>query len=283
MFLSEQEQIEQLKIFNNEFHQTIDSWNDEGYGVLNYKKAVNILITLGFMHKPNEKENYDYNQERQLLFDIWRILRGNEHDGVSVRNFKLILWAIMKFNFCWMKNLSDNNEICLTMNNDKQPNVSLKNSIIQKNNQTIENLSSIRHNFTSSMNDSFSHNKLKSKIGNLFTNLNPSLQRFLANKDTQKWNTIDENSSSWKSVNMDQKDSKSKKITGYSKLPTSRLLVPKCQNINNGGSFNYTYKPISPKMSKSKSSSQLNNLGAFTENGDFVFIDDSEIISKWSF
>lgn len=43
------------------------------------------------------------NQERQLLFDVWRNLKGNQNNGINIRNFKLFLLAIMKFNYAWMK------------------------------------------------------------------------------------------------------------------------------------------------------------------------------------
>jgi len=98
-FLSEQKQIELLKIFNNDFHKTIKKIIGDNHGILNYKKAVDLLIKLGFMHHPCEGIKFDVQRERQLLFDMWRALKGNENDGVTIRNFKLLLLGIMKFNF----------------------------------------------------------------------------------------------------------------------------------------------------------------------------------------
>ena len=57
------------------------------------------------------KHSSKNNKERQLMFDIWRTLRGNQNDGINIRNFKLFLLVIMKFNFAWMKSASNNNDI----------------------------------------------------------------------------------------------------------------------------------------------------------------------------
>jgi len=108
--VEEEQQIESLRQFNLCFHEVVKKADPHNRGILNYKKAVSVLTDLGFMQYSNEQKFLNQ-KERQLLFDIWRILKGNENNGINIRNFKLFLLAIMKFNFSWMKAQTYNNEI----------------------------------------------------------------------------------------------------------------------------------------------------------------------------
>lgn len=103
-------QRESLKDFNLCFHAVVQKIDKEHTGILNYKKAVDVLTELGFMHFPLSEKHVN-NSERQLLFDIWRTLKGYENNGVNIRNFKLFLLAILNFNFTWMKQTSYNGDL----------------------------------------------------------------------------------------------------------------------------------------------------------------------------
>ena len=96
------------------------------------------------MHFPLSNRTHNVQKERQLLFDIWRILKGNNSNGVNARNFKLFLLAIMRFNFSWMKRSKDINEIWLSIAKTEKFKAELKNVSSSKNNLTLDNLSSIK-------------------------------------------------------------------------------------------------------------------------------------------
>ncbi len=119
------QQIESLRQFNLCFHEVVKKNDPRNSGILNYKKAVSVLTDLGFMRASNDKQTSE--KERQLFFDMWRICKGNENNGINIRNFKLFLLAIMKFNFSWMKSSKYNNEISLSLSNTHVLKSELKN------------------------------------------------------------------------------------------------------------------------------------------------------------
>ena len=130
------------------------------------------------------KHSSKNNKERQLMFDIWRTLRGNQNDGINIRNFKLFLLVIMKFNFAWMKSASNNNDIWLSLSHSNTLKAELKNYSNCQNNMTLDNLSSIKPEF----NTSIRNLKRRDSAGGLANrmtslkqrlDLNPSLQKFL--------------------------------------------------------------------------------------------------------
>ncbi|CAI2363060.1 unnamed protein product [Moneuplotes crassus] len=177
------EQIESLRQFNLCFHEVVKKNDTTNCGILNYKKAVSVLTDLGFMRLSYEKEILT--RERQLLFDIWRICKGNQNNGINIRNFKLFLLAIMKFNFSWMKTAFYNNqEISLSLNNGNGIRSELKNLSECQNNQTLDNLSSIKQDFSPALlNLKVGDESLNRPLTPCFQlpkkNCNPSLQKFL--------------------------------------------------------------------------------------------------------
>lgn len=49
-----------------------------------------------------ERESKSRQKERILIFDMWRLLRGDEYQGVTPRNLKLFLTAVLGLSFPWM-------------------------------------------------------------------------------------------------------------------------------------------------------------------------------------
>ena len=54
-----------------------------------------ILKDLGFLS--------DSGMDRNLVFDLWKCLNGDEKDSICVLDLKIFLCAIMNFNYAWMK------------------------------------------------------------------------------------------------------------------------------------------------------------------------------------
>lgn len=89
--------------FNKDFHIVLEYVDSENKGMLNYQMVSDILIMLGFMRKAAiDDSSYQVKQERLLLFDLWRMLRGDETCRTSVRNLKLMLVGVLDLKFNWM-------------------------------------------------------------------------------------------------------------------------------------------------------------------------------------
>jgi hypothetical protein len=57
---------------------------------MNYVKLAQLLVELGYI-PPNIAPD---SVERELLFDIWNILKGEENNGICVSNIKKFLLGI---------------------------------------------------------------------------------------------------------------------------------------------------------------------------------------------
>jgi len=77
------------------------------------------------------------------MFDIWRNLKGNENNGINIRNFKLFLLAVMRFNYSWMKLGSLESDMQLSISNSKLTKYDNKHLSGSKNTFTPDNLSAI--------------------------------------------------------------------------------------------------------------------------------------------
>mmetsp|Transcript_20670 Transcript_20670/g.19682 ORF Transcript_20670/g.19682 Transcript_20670/m.19682 type:complete len:111 (+) Transcript_20670:487-819(+) len=60
---------------------------------LNYLKLKELLIQLGMI---NEHSANSDSQERVLLYDLWKVLRGEEKEEVALNDAKLLLMVIMR-------------------------------------------------------------------------------------------------------------------------------------------------------------------------------------------
>ena len=138
------------------------------------------------------------------------------------------------------------------------------------NNQTLDNLSSIKPNLTNSFND-FKYQNKNGKV-NKFSKVNPNLQNFLLNKGINKisFNTIDEKENS----NMH-----------FDNNPKNEAPVKNDANENNNATPDLLLFPryqITPKRGqKSPSPSKsfaFHISGIFNKNGDFLFSSDQEIL-----
>lgn len=81
-----------------------------------------ILTMLGFMRRAAiDDSSYQVKQERLLLFDLWRILRGDETCRTTVRNLKLILVGILDLKFHWMKPELNEERLLTMRGSDEKP------------------------------------------------------------------------------------------------------------------------------------------------------------------
>lgn len=274
-------QRESLRKFNLCFHEVVKKVDQENCGILNYKKAVQVLTELGFMHLPLSEKRSN-NKERQLLFDIWRTLRGNTCQGVNIRNFKLFLLAIMKFNFSWMKTPSYNNEICLSLSNSNMVKSELKNYSWCKNNMTLDNLSSIKPELTNPISNLKEMREFRAHTPtfNLTSlNKNPTLQKFLSLQQSSNESCWDKENSVKKQLNMDS-------LSGYSSwrespkmyelLHNNRILTPKVFD-SWGQDHRQNINLCSYETSHQSCSQVLGDIGVFDQVGDFYFQDDKEL------
>ena len=65
-----------------------------------------MLARLGFASRESAArsglESKREQKERVLIFDMWRLLRGDEKHEVTPRNLKLFLTAVLGLSFPWM-------------------------------------------------------------------------------------------------------------------------------------------------------------------------------------
>lgn len=101
----------------NESYALVD---EDNRGLLNYMKFGELLKLLGFMSEnnstnkeapvkaenesPTDTTSNENETERILLFDMWQMLRGDIVGGVTLRNAKVFLSAVLDFYFTWMSN-----------------------------------------------------------------------------------------------------------------------------------------------------------------------------------
>jgi hypothetical protein len=81
-----------VRRFNQDFFTALKS---QGFqtGSINYFTTGEVLKDMGFM------DSGESNEERILFVDFWRVLRGDENDGVMDKNLKILLGAIEGFKF----------------------------------------------------------------------------------------------------------------------------------------------------------------------------------------
>ncbi len=70
--------------FNN------NSWEEIGQKRINYVKLGQLLTELGFLPMNLTPDSV----ERELLFDLWNMLKGEDFNGISIDNLKKVLLII---------------------------------------------------------------------------------------------------------------------------------------------------------------------------------------------
>jgi hypothetical protein len=58
--------------------------------MLNYVKLGQLLTELGYLPANLKPDSI----ERELLFDLWNLLKGEENNGIKIKNIKSLLLAI---------------------------------------------------------------------------------------------------------------------------------------------------------------------------------------------
>ena len=87
-----------IKKFNIEFNEAFKHSSNQ-YDKLNYVDLINLLSMLGFLNLKNLKKDP---QEKIQLFEIWKILKGEELLGISIRNINVFLLCVMGYYSTWM-------------------------------------------------------------------------------------------------------------------------------------------------------------------------------------
>lgn len=273
-------QIDWLKQFNHWFHRVVKSVDQDNIGILNYKKAVRVLTDLGFMHSHMFGKNHN-NTERQLMFDIWRNLKGNENNGINIRNFKLFLLAVMRFNYSWMKLGSLESDMQLSISNSKLTKYDNKHLSGSKNTFTPDNLSAIHPDISNwvvnmkvKQQRPIKFDSVSSKPG-----FNPSLQRFLNNKIPKVGNDKENHDARMSSPEMSQ--------NFYQTMNS-----PNRFNLSMGNDF--MTRVLSPTLRSKQAFSRWDSarsswydtvtvprpkgtFGIFDNTGDFYFLNDKEL------
>ena len=67
--------------------------------MINYTNICRILEKTGFIKDLVSLDSPNFIQERTLLFDMWLVLRGDKHNGVTKRNLLVFLFAILGLKF----------------------------------------------------------------------------------------------------------------------------------------------------------------------------------------
>jgi hypothetical protein len=66
------------------------TWEEIGQKRINYVKLGQLLTELGFLPMNLTPDSV----ERELLFDLWNMLKGEDFNGISIDNLKKILLII---------------------------------------------------------------------------------------------------------------------------------------------------------------------------------------------
>jgi len=83
-----------IRRFNQDFYTSVKKQGVVS-GHINYFTANEILIDMGFL----AINGIETNEERILFVDLWRSMKGDESDGVTDKNLKIMLGAIEGFMF----------------------------------------------------------------------------------------------------------------------------------------------------------------------------------------
>lgn len=74
----------------NEASGNTKSWEEIGQKMINYVKLGQLLTELGFLPTNLTPDSV----ERELLFDLWNMLKGEDFNGISIENLKKIVLII---------------------------------------------------------------------------------------------------------------------------------------------------------------------------------------------
>ncbi len=79
--------------FNRDYNVIIKEILEEGCKVVNYLRYKEFLVKVGFANDHTDSAD---NQERALLFDLWRMLKGEVNDEMHVEDLRIVVLTILR-------------------------------------------------------------------------------------------------------------------------------------------------------------------------------------------